>query len=297
MLDDKLADVMGSVGLDMDADAVRLAGGGSGSGVYRVRIDGEEAVLKATLAGEWQLNARRELAFYQTLAVDVPVTTPKLLECADNADFTVVVLSAHGSALPAPEWDRASWLEVARQLAALHSIPRPDKDPWIDPPWHRQVPYRPAIDHAEDYWSTTEARHVTGPLLDAPDDLAKALRAMPDCFLHGDCHVDNLLREGEQIVWTDWQVARVGSPADDLTFLWSRAQVNGADLPYEAMLGEYATHRRDIDPALLRRALLAAEINTLLFAWPHYAQYLNQDERERLTHRLLRLTPDWACPS
>ncbi|MEQ7010304.1 aminoglycoside phosphotransferase family protein [Actinopolymorpha sp. B17G11] len=293
MLDDELARVMRSVGLELGAKRMDLTGGASGSGVYRVQIDGDAAVLKVTPAGEWQNNARRELTFYQTLADQVPVTTPSLLRYADNDHFTALLLSAHGSARPAREWDRPAWLEVARQLAAIHSIPPPGEDPWIDPPVHRKLPYLPPIDVAEAYWPTTGAADSVRPLLDEPDQLVEALRAIPDCFGHGDCHVDNLLREGEQIVWADWQVAGVGCPASELAFLWSRANADGAELPYEAMLREYVAHR-EVDPALFHRALVAAEIEILLFAWPHFAASLTQEERDRLTRRLLQLIHDWS---
>jgi thiamine kinase-like enzyme len=292
-----MADVDGlarvrSLGWGVEIDAVGLAGSASGAGVYRVQVDGSDAVLKVTGAGGGQRNARRELTFYRTLADRVPVRTPRLLRYADNDDFTALLLSAHTPARPAREWDRSAWLEVARQLAALHSIPPPDEDPWTDTPWLRQVLDRPPIGFAEDYWSGTDAADSVGLVLDASGALAEAVRATPDSFLHGDCHADNLLREGGQLVWADWQASGVGSPAGELAFLWSRADADGADLPYDAMLREYVTHR-EADPALLRRSLVAAEIGILLFGWPHYAARLTQNERDRLTHRLLQLIDDW----
>lgn len=292
MRDDQLADAMRAVGLRVDAETVDLAGGASGSGVHRVRVDGDDAVLKVTLAGRGQRDARRELAFYQRLADRVPVVTPTLLGYADNDEFTALLLSAHGSARPAREWDRPAWLDLARQLAALHSIPPPAEDPWIDPPAHRRIPYRPSVDLAAGYWSTTDLAGGVRRFLDEPDELARALRALPDRFLHGDCHVDNLLRAGERIVWADWQAARVGCPAGELAFLWSRADVRGAEPPYDAMVSEYAAHR-DVDLATLRRALVAAEIDLALFAWPHFAAALTEEERGRLTRRLARLVDDW----
>jgi thiamine kinase-like enzyme len=290
--DDRLRRVVRSLGWAVDIDGSALAGSASGAGVYRVQIDGHDAVLKVTGAGEGRRNARRELAFYQSLADRVPVMTPTLLRYADNDDLTALLLSAHTPARHAREWDRSAWLEVARQLAALHSIPLPDEDPWIDTPWLRQVLERPPISVAEGYWSGTDAADTIGPVLKAPGTLAEAFRATPDSFLHGDCHVDNLLREGNQIVWVDWQVAGAGSPAGELAFLWSRAQADGADLPYDAMLREYIAHR-EVDPALLRRALVAAEIGILLFGWPAYAAYRTQNERHRITRRLLQLVADW----
>ncbi|HEY8455432.1 MAG TPA: aminoglycoside phosphotransferase family protein, partial [Actinopolymorphaceae bacterium] len=283
-------------GLKVDGTGVDLMGGASGSGVFRVQIGGDDAVLKVTSAGEWQDNARRELTFYQTLAEQVPVATPRLLRYADNDRFTALVLSAHGSVRPAHQWERSAWLEVARQLAALHSVPPPDGDRWTDPPARRRLPYRPALDLASSYWCATEAAASVRPFLDEPEQLARALRAIPVCFVHGDCHVENLLRDGERIVWTDWQMTGVGCSASELAFLWSRATADGADVPYDAMLREYLTHR-PIEPAVMRRALLAAEIDILLFDWPRYVALLSQQARDRLTRRLFHLIDDWHTHS
>lgn len=292
--DDRLSRVVHSLGWGVDIEGVGLSGSASGAGVYRVQVDGYDAVLKVTGAGGRQRNARRELTFYRTLADRVPVTTPTLLRYADSDDFTALLLSAHTPARPAREWDRSAWLEVARQMAVLHSIPLPAEDPWADTPWLRQALDQPPVSIAEDFWSGTDAADSIGPVLNASGALAEAVRATPDTFLHGDCHVDNLLRDGSQIVWADWQAAGAGSPASELAFLWSRAHADGADLPYDAMLREYVEHR-EVDPALLRRSLVAAEIGILLFGWPEYAAYRTQNERQRITHRLVQLIADWQA--
>jgi Ser/Thr protein kinase RdoA (MazF antagonist) len=283
-----LARVIETLGWDIDAGGVELTGSASGSGVFRVRIDEADAVLKVTTAGRGQLNARRELTFYRTMAGQVPVTTPRLLRHADNDELTALLLSAHTPAHPAWEWDESAWLELARQLAAVHSTPLPEERSWLETPWLQRALDRPPVDLAEDYWSRTEAAGRIGPVLDAIAALAAALTAVPDCFVHGDCHVDNLLRDGQRVVWADWQVAGVGSPAIDLAFLWSRANADGADLPYAAMVNEYVAHR-GIDAAVLRQSLIAAELGVLLFGWPEYAAFRTQTERDRLTRRLLDL--------
>jgi len=164
----------------------------------------------------------------------------------------------------------------------------PEERSWLETPWLQQALDRPPVGLAMDYWSRTEAAGRIGPVLDATAALAAALTAVPDCFVHGDCHVDNLLRDGQRMVWADWQVAGVGSPAIDLAFLWSRANADGADLPYAAMVNEYVAHR-GIDAAVLRQSLIAAELGVLLFGWPEYAAFRTQTERDRLTRRLLDL--------
>jgi Ser/Thr protein kinase RdoA (MazF antagonist) len=127
------------LGWDLEVDGAEVAGAASGAGVYRVRLDGESAVLKVTEAGEGQVSARRELAFYRTLADRVPVATPRLIRYADTEDFTALVLSAHTPAPPAREWAESTWIEVTDQLAALHLTPCPDGPPWNETPWLRQV--------------------------------------------------------------------------------------------------------------------------------------------------------------
>lgn len=292
MADDKIARALRALGRDVQIPPVELAGSMSRSGVYRVHVDGHHAVLKVTGADEEQDNARRELTFYQTLANQVPVRTPRLLDYVDNDDLTALLLSAHTQAPPAPEWDRSAWLDVARQLAALHSFPAPERAPWVHTPWLRRVLDRPPIRIAADYWSHTDAADFIGSVLDAPATLAPALSAIPDCFIHGDCHVDNLLRDGDRVVWADWQVTGIGSPAIDLAFLWGRAHSDSANPPRDAMLREYATHR-GIDRAPVHRSLIAAELGFLLFGWPEYARYHTQDERRRTAHRLVQLIGDW----
>jgi Ser/Thr protein kinase RdoA (MazF antagonist) len=287
---DGLARVVRSLGWDVEVEGEELAGSASGAAVYRVRVDGGDAVLKVTV-GAGRANARRELAFYRTMADQVPVATPKLLRSADNDELTAMLLSAHTPARPAREWTQSAWLDVARQLAALHSMPLPDEQPWTEQSWLQQLLDQPPLDGAEDYWS----RDTVGVILEDPGALAVAVNAMPDCFLHGDCHADNLLTEGSQLVWADWQAASIGSPAGELAFLWSRADADGADLPYDAMLHEYAVLRAT-DPAVLRRAVLAAELAILLFAWPQYAVHRTQLDRARMTRRLLVLRNNWLIP-
>jgi Ser/Thr protein kinase RdoA (MazF antagonist) len=269
---------------------VPLRGSMSQSGVYRVCFDGGDAVLKVTGADGQRDIARRELTFYQTLANDVPVRTPTLLGHADNADFTAILLSVHTPSAPAREWQRAEFLEVTRQLAALHSTPMPAGEPWTHVPWLDSVLADPPVSLARDYWSLTDAAGSVGSVLDEP--LGPALGAVPDCFVHGDCHVDNLLRDGDDLVWTDWQVTGIGAPGADLAFLLGRAYSDSADPPRAEMIELYA-HSRGLDVGPFRRAVLAAELGFVLFGWPEYAHYHSADEQERTVRRLIDLIGEW----
>lgn len=247
-----------------DIDAVHLAGSMSQSGVYKVRINNLDAVLKINSAGHEQDLARRELIFYQSLADDVPVQTPQLLQAVDTDQLTALLLTAHGQTRPAADWDDTGWLHLARELAELHSFPAPDVALWNGTPWLENILEQPPVEVAENYWSQTPAGQSLGTALDDTDQLATALAALPCCFIHGDCHVGNLLIDGPGVVWVDWTVTGLGYPAIDLAALWGRAHSDGAAPPYDGMLNTYATHR-GIDADDLRRSMLAALLTTALF--------------------------------
>lgn len=279
------------LGIEERTPAVELAGSASGSGVFGVQVDGRDAVLKVTAAGDGQPEARRELHFYQALAGCVPVRTPALLDHVDG-DLVVLLLSAHTATPPAREWNKNEWLQVVRQLAALHSTPVPEGTEWRRRQWLQDVLEHPRSEVADRYWSGTDAADGVRLILAETREMVRAIDAIPACFVHGDCHVGNLLRDGTEIVWSDWQTTGIGSPAADLAFLWGRADSDGADLPYEAMMEEYIAHRQ-LDPIPFRRALIATEIGFKLFGWPDWAHYHSPDECDRVTRRLIRLLEDW----
>ena len=197
----------------------------------------------------------------------------------------------HGQTCPAADWDDAGWLELARQLAELHSFPAPDGAPWNGTPWLERILEQPPVEVAENYWSQTADSSSLGAVLDDADLLAAALAAVPRCFIHGDCHVGNLLLDGPQVVWVDWTVTGVGYPAIDLAALWERAYSDGAAPPYDQMLNTYAAHR-GVDADDLRRSMLAALLTTTLFGWPEYAHYHSRTEQQRTTRHLVGLLED-----
>jgi Ser/Thr protein kinase RdoA (MazF antagonist) len=283
--------------IDVRDEPVELTASLSRSGVYRVRLGSVGAVLKVTGADEGHEGARRELAFYQTLAREVPVATPRLLAYVDDAELTALVLSAHTPGPAARDWTLSDWLEVARQLAALHGTPPPTDDFWRQPPWLLTVLAAPPIDRVWSYWRRTGAAAPAARALDVTGSLAAAVRAVPECLIHGDCNVDNLLRDGDCIVWADWQGAGVASPVVDLAFLWgtfwNRRERVPPDPPRGAFLVEYAAHR-GLAPAPLRRSVIAAELGMTLFGWPGWAGHHGQDEQDRTARRLIELVDDWA---
>jgi len=275
--------------------SVSLAGSMSGSAVYRVDLEQGEAILKVTRLEngvEHLAGARRELDFYLTLAHRVPVRTARLLDHLSTDEAVILLLGAHHPAEPAASWDDAGWLEVARDLAALHDWPPP-----ADPTWQHgsliiDALGEPDLDMAMAFWSQPGEAQLLKPMFDHPEALAQAITAPTECFLHGDCHAGNLLRHHGTIVWVDWQAAGVGSPASDLAFPSVRAVPDGALLPHDAMLDKYAV-LRGLDPKEVGAAVLAAELSIFVLSWPRYAGFNTVVGIQRVHARVTDLARAW----
>jgi thiamine kinase-like enzyme len=86
--------------------------------------------------------------------------------------------------------------------------------------------------HARETWfalaQQPQFRKVlTEATLDAIDAALGDVQTKPEynpdmamTLCHGDCHLDNLLRDQEgRLIWADWQEIRIGNGPSDLTFL------------------------------------------------------------------------------
>ncbi|MEQ4208880.1 aminoglycoside phosphotransferase family protein [Actinopolymorpha sp. B9G3] len=293
MTDTKAAQALRALGHDPHLPTAQLAGSMSQSGVYGVHVDGQDAVLKVTAADEEQHLARRELTFYRTLAGTVPVPTPTLLDSIDTDELTALLLTARGTRRHAAKWRDSDWLLAAGQLAALHSTVVPDRPRWrTGDSWLQRLLAKPPTRAVVDYWDSTPAAAAARRGLADTEALARAINALPECLVHGDCHADNLLQDDGDIIWIDWQGVHIGNPAGDLSFLWSRANADGATLPRDAMLAEYLSHR-PVDALLMRRSLIANELALSLYGWPEYGHLHTPDERQQITQRVIDLEHAW----
>ncbi len=274
------------------APGVALDGSRSGSGVFRVAIDGSDAVLKVSRGDRSRLApARREADVYLTLTPELPLRTPRLLDYRDSGDSLILLLTAHPSADPPCDWAHDDWLRVARDLAALHSAPPPVGSQWRHGSSLLRDLARPDLDLIAGFWA--ESAYQLAPVLAELPALAAAVSALDQTLVHGDCHTANLLRDRDDIVWVDWQEAGIGNPAEDLAFLSVRSVPEGVEPPREAMLEVYARGRSvSVEP--LRRAVLAAELATFVVQWPHYAALNTPTANGRVRARVGELTRWWA---
>lgn len=279
--------------LDVRVELREFTHGMSGSQVYVARQeDGRACVLKVTsLRRDNDARAgHRELAFYRDLAERLPIRTPTLLDHYADNDVIAMLLSAHGEIGPATSWDRRSWRALAVDLARLHGTAVPEPDRWkVDrSPFHAlREPDMPVVDG---FWRQDLASSLDA-IIESRELLEQEILQAGKCFIHGDCHTENILRENGALIWIDWQSARLGNPAMDLAFLEARATPSGARIPPE-LLVTYCSER-DKDPERMRRSVIAAELSIFIFEWPPYASFNSPAGTRRVRHRTRYLAERW----
>lgn len=120
---------------------------------------------------------------------------------------------------------------------------------------------------------------------------------LPPVLEHGDCHVDNMVRDrAGRVLLVDWQEARLGHGLADLVFVWQRAEFAGAHPPREAMTEAYAD-ARGLDRVALAPLLDRIELRLLREEWPPFLSLGDDAGRAALARRLAALTSGDAGPT
>jgi Ser/Thr protein kinase RdoA (MazF antagonist) len=293
-----------------------LRGGISGSHTFRVELAGGPTVLKVTLATSEPYvvqRAQRELRFYRTLAQEIPLRVPKMLSSyADDAYGSCILLAAYQAAAPPADWREEGTREAARQLARLHARYWGNTDWLSERTWLHTSPTCAGdteIEDALDAWrrlgaepkfQQVLAREVYRSLCAKLEHISAvdALREpFPVTLCHGDCHIDNLLRDTQgRLVWADWQMVCVGRGPEDVSFFLQRAAAAGGTVSAETMITTYHRHL-EMDAGIqvslpeLKQVMDAFELRMLLLEWPFYLGYASADQ---VTGMLERIEGLWA---
>jgi aminoglycoside phosphotransferase (APT) family kinase protein len=291
-----------------------LQGGISGSTVYRLAGGAAPLILKITgrdAPDHVRARAQREIAFYRMLAPTIPLALPRVLAlAAGDTGGSAVLLAAYRPPDPPAAWNTSRYLAVAAQLARLHGAFWNRTDRLASLTWLRHPPVGddPArMQQAQAAWRTLQSRPrfaaiLTRPmlagitrLLDYIPALTAAIQALPATLCHGDCHTGNLLSDASgRLIWADWQEVGIGPGPDDLAFFVQRALMAGSIVPEEPMIARYcrevaAQTGLPLAPAIIRRALAAAELRTRLLDWPDYLGDAAPDQMDAMVRRMDQL--------
>lgn len=283
-----------------DAEIVPLAGDASFRRYFRIRRDGQSAVLMD--APPEHEDSRPFLQVARHLS-DIGFRAPRIL--AEDLDAGLILLEDFGDARMKevieayPTAEMEIYAQAIDLLAELHSQPAGDLPPYDMAVYQREAGlfplwYAPAVGLAVDTPSYEQA--WTAVLAPIADDLSVSVLR--------DYHAENImLLDGGSLGLLDFQDALAGHPAYDLVSLLQDARRDVTQDLEEAMIDRYAA-RRPFDAA--GYAVLGAQRNAKILGiftrlWkrdgkPRYTQfqprvwaYLERD----LAHPALAPVADW----
>lgn len=288
--------VLSTLGLRAADTDDNPSGGMSGSALTAaVTGDGEPVIVKVSAldSGVRRDQACRELAVYTQLAPRYALPTPRLIAHHRAADWIAIAIARHEPAPPAPEWGIDDWRAFAQMMGRLHRTVRQVPDALRQESPVRVGPQGNIKSFAEQLWHGPGDRERIRVALDDLVALEKAASQGPVTFLHGDCHVGNVLHTPDrQPLLVDWQSARVGPSAADLAFAFTRAVPTGAAVPRAHAIAAYCSEA-GADTALTDHQITAHQILTLVCQYPEFSSFLGEKEVGRLRGELDALLSRW----
>jgi Ser/Thr protein kinase RdoA (MazF antagonist) len=313
-----LAEWLPQVGLDPRRlqQYEMLHGGVSGSYTYRLHGFDMPCVLKVTSAeSAWYIRerARREIAFYRTLADAVPVAVPQALaDSIDSSGASALLLAAYTAPFAPQDWQESHYLEFAQQLAQLHAAFWDATDQFASAAWLRSYPETSPSDVREAsriwqmLWQQPRFRGVFPArrqellerLLRQIETEPELVRDFPPMLCHNDCHMGNLLRDATgEMVWSDWQEVGVGYGPEDLSFFFQRAAAAGAIIPLDATVARYLEHLMalahiELSLDAVDRHMRNYELRTRLVQWPAYLAQAEPAQLLAHVHRIEQLAEE-----
>lgn len=270
--------------------------GMSGSHVLGAATDRDvPVVMKVTALDlpDEARRARRELEVYTDLSQRLSLPAPRLVAAHSTEAWIAIALERHRPAPPAPRWGTELWIDLATMLGEMHGAAR--GIPGLPPPVDAVVP-RSAEElsaFARQLWSGPGDAARLETVLGALDRLRDVVADGPTSFVHGDCHLGNVvLTDDGKPLLVDWQSAHVGPSAADVAFALTRAAAGTASIPRDQVIDAYSA-AAGTDPAPVHRAVTAQQLLILVEQYPEFATFLGPDDVESLRRTFDVLLQDW----
>jgi hypothetical protein len=223
-----------------------------GSQTLRLVAKEPQGTTRTGLAGV----GRREVGVYQSLAAQLPLSTPALVAADPHGDW--LVLEAMTSGRAPSRWEASDYRTAIDALVRLHDrFWSLGEDlaafPWLSRPLEAdfavhvtvaaQAIERIVHDGKPEVLARQPDRlHVLARLTEAADRVVEPLRRETSTLLHGDYWPGNItvLRNRSQVVY-DWQLTAVGPGIMDLMVFVSKSEwwFEALPLSREEMIARY----------------------------------------------------------
>jgi aminoglycoside phosphotransferase (APT) family kinase protein len=267
-------------------------------------------VIEAESAGYVRARGYREICFYDELAARLPLHTPRVLaRLIEESGYCALLIAAYEPMKPATELQIDDFTDIAIQLAKFHAVYWDRTAQLANLSWLAKPPTRNLTNetrHAREAWLALAQRPqfreiLTESMLHAIEAALVDVRTKPEIgpdtamtLCHGDCHLDNLLRDQEgHLIWADWQEVGIGYGPSDLTFLMQRAEANGAVIAHDIVVAAYCQALESagvdgVNERAITSAMNESERRTRLLYWPNY---MSDATTESMAYHLTRLFP------
>jgi len=208
----------------------------------RMVVKEPQGATRTGLAGA----GRREVGVYQSLAHQLPLSTPALISAAPNGAW--LLMEYLQPARDASQWLEEDYRTAIDALTGLHDRfwdlgEDLDVFPWLGRPIEADFEVHVAaaaqaieriveFGQPEPLASVPERMQVLARLTTLAEQVVAPLRRQPKTLLHGDYWPGNIavLRNRSQVVY-DWQFAGVGPGIMDLLVFVSKSEWWFGDLP------------------------------------------------------------------
>lgn len=232
--------------------------GSRGARTIRLVVKEPAGATRTGLAGA----GRREVGVYQSLAAQLPLSTPALIAAAPNGDW--LLLEALQPVRDASQWLPDDYRVAVDALSSLHDRfwglgEDLDAFPWLGRPIEADFEVHVAaaaqaieriveLGQPQPLAGMPERMHMLARLTTQAEQVAEPLRRQPSTLLHGDYWPGNIaiLRNRSQVVY-DWQLAGVGPGVLDLLVFLSKSEWWFGELPVgrEIVIGQYRRNLAD----------------------------------------------------
>jgi aminoglycoside phosphotransferase (APT) family kinase protein len=232
--------------------------GSHGNRSLRLVVKEPQGATRTGLAGA----GRREVGVYQSLAAQLPLSTPALVAGAPTGDW--LLLEALTPVRDASQWVAADYRTAIESLVSLHDRfwglgEDLDAFPWLSRPIEADFEVHvaaaaQAIEHIvaagepAALAQAPERMQVLARLTTQAEQVVAPLRRQTSTLLHGDYWPGNIaiLRNKSQVVY-DWQLAGVGPGVMDLLVFITKSEWWFGETPVrrEAIVRQYRKGLRE----------------------------------------------------
>jgi len=216
----------------------------NGEKTFQVVIKEPQGTTRAGMAGA----GRRELLFYRTLTVQLPVRVPQVLAADHDGEWMVFNMLRDG--IPPERWRAEEYLLATQQLAVIHDRfwglgEDLSTFAWLSQPLDGDYPIymrasytgiRRLVDKVTTNLITrdTNLLKLLRRLVENADSIIGALRGDPATLLHGDYWPGNIHLSAERALTVyDWQQAAIGPGILDLFQFVQASRWYFGELPVE----------------------------------------------------------------